>query len=58
MTFLEKIFLEKNTYTKIQETHTNDHAQKIRIVQVLTNEFDKLVGWFHFSIHLNISYFT
>ena len=36
--FREEILLmEKNTYKKIRETHTNGHAQKIRIVQVLTN---------------------
>ena len=31
------LLMEKNTYKKIRETHTNGHAQKIRIVQVLTN---------------------
>ena len=36
--FREKMkLMDKNTYKKIQETHTNGHAQKIRIVQVLTN---------------------
>ena len=36
--FREKMLLmEKNTYTKIRGTHTNGHAQKIRIVQVHTN---------------------
>ena len=29
--------MEKNTYKKIRETHTNGHAQKIRIFQVLIN---------------------
>ena len=36
--FREKMqLMEKNTYKKIRETHTNGHAQKNRIVQVLTN---------------------
>ena len=36
--FREKMkLMDKNTYKKIRETHTNGHAQKIRIVQVLTN---------------------
>ena len=29
--------MEINMYNKIRETHRNGHAQKIRIVQVLTN---------------------
>ena len=44
--------MEKNTYTKIRETHTNGHAQKIRIVQVLTNnmwiwQIGRLVSLFY-----------
>ena len=33
----ENVTYGKNMYKKIRETHTNGHAQKIRIVQVLTN---------------------
>ena len=34
--FREKMqLMEKNTYKKIRETHTNGHAQKIRIVKVI-----------------------
>ena len=44
--------MEKNTYKKICETHTNGHAQKIRIVQVLTNnmwiwQIGRLVSLFY-----------
>ena len=36
--FREKMkLMEKNSYKKIRQTHTNGHAQKIRIVQVLSN---------------------
>ena len=44
--------MDKNTYKKIRETHTNGHAQKIRIVQVLTNnmwiwQIGRLVSLFY-----------
>ena len=44
--------MEKNTYKKIWETHTNGHAQKIQIVQVLTNnmwiwQIGRLVSLFY-----------
>ena len=44
--------MEKNTYKKIRQTHTNGHAQKIRIVQVPSNnmliwQIGRLVSLFY-----------
>ena len=62
VTFLEKKF---NLWKKIRIKKSEKHTQmamhrKLELFKFLliTCEFDKLVGWFHFSIHLNICYFT
>ena len=54
--------MEKNTNKKIRQTHTNGHAQKIRIVQVLSNnmwicQIGRLVSLFY-SFKYLLFYFT